>query len=46
MTDVGEGDSERGMVITVYLDPSDKEKSNEQLLDRLQQGHFGPFYGP
>ena len=34
------------MVVTVFLDPNDKKGSNEPLLDRLQSGGYGPFYGP
>ncbi|KAL8922276.1 MAG: hypothetical protein Q9208_005246 [Pyrenodesmia sp. 3 TL-2023] len=37
-------DTERGMVITVYFDPSNEDSSNKKLLDMLQQGYFGPFY--
>ncbi|KAL8755824.1 MAG: hypothetical protein Q9184_004682 [Pyrenodesmia sp. 2 TL-2023] len=37
-------DTERGMVITVYFDPSNEKGSNKKLLDMLQQGYFGPFY--
>ncbi|KAL8950383.1 MAG: hypothetical protein Q9222_003581 [Ikaeria aurantiellina] len=35
---------ERGMVVTVYLDPENKEGSTKDLLNLLQKGHFGPFY--
>ncbi|KAL8824534.1 MAG: hypothetical protein Q9170_008125 [Blastenia crenularia] len=38
--------AERGMVVTVYLDPSNKQGSTAKLLDLLQQGRFGPFYQP
>ncbi|KAL8931098.1 MAG: hypothetical protein Q9208_000201 [Pyrenodesmia sp. 3 TL-2023] len=37
-------DTESGMVVTVYFDPSNEQSSNKKLLDMLQQGHFGPFY--
>ncbi|KAL8855678.1 MAG: hypothetical protein Q9178_007689 [Gyalolechia marmorata] len=37
---------ERGMVVTVFLDPSNKKGSTKALLDRLQEGYYGPFYGP
>ncbi|KAL8924561.1 MAG: hypothetical protein Q9172_002645 [Xanthocarpia lactea] len=37
---------ERGMVVTVFLDPSNKKGSTKALLDKLQDGYFGPFYGP
>ncbi|KAL8912060.1 MAG: hypothetical protein Q9171_002848 [Xanthocarpia ochracea] len=36
---------ERGMVVTVFLDPSNKKGSTKALLDKLQNGYFGPFYG-
>ncbi|KAL8767920.1 MAG: hypothetical protein Q9209_005708 [Squamulea sp. 1 TL-2023] len=38
--------SERGLVVTVFLDPSNKKGSTKTLLDQLQNGYFGPFYGP
>ncbi|KAL8723014.1 MAG: hypothetical protein Q9225_000631 [Loekoesia sp. 1 TL-2023] len=38
--------AERGMVVTVYLDPANKKCSTKQILDQLQQGYWGPFYGP
>ncbi|KAI4279707.1 MAG: hypothetical protein L6R38_004961 [Xanthoria sp. 2 TBL-2021] len=41
-----EDEEERGMVVTVFLDPSNKEFSTKQRLDMLRDGHFGPFYGP
>lgn len=44
--DVGKGQAERGMVITVYLDPANKQGSTKERLNRLQEGHFGPFYQP
>lgn len=44
VTDTVEGDTERGMVITVFFDPNNEQGSNKKLLDSLQQGHFGPFY--
>ncbi|KAL8921193.1 MAG: hypothetical protein Q9172_004155 [Xanthocarpia lactea] len=37
---------ERGIVVTVFLDPSNKKGSTKALLDKLQNGDFGPFYGP
>ncbi|KAL9598628.1 MAG: hypothetical protein Q9219_004373 [cf. Caloplaca sp. 3 TL-2023] len=36
----------RGMVVTVYLDPTNKKGSTKTLLDRVQEGYFGPFYKP
>lgn len=36
----------RGTVVTVYLDPTNPEWSTEEILGRLQNGEFGPFYGP
>ncbi|KAL8966994.1 MAG: hypothetical protein Q9183_003118 [Haloplaca sp. 2 TL-2023] len=35
---------ERGMVVTVYLDPNNKQGSNKPMLDALASGHWGPFY--
>lgn len=34
------------MVVTVFLDPDNKKCSTKPLLDRLQDGGYGPFYGP
>ncbi|KAI4124599.1 MAG: hypothetical protein LQ338_004718 [Usnochroma carphineum] len=39
-------DTERGMVVTVYLDPANEHGSTRERLDQLQRGRFGPFYGP
>ncbi|KAL9023975.1 MAG: hypothetical protein Q9180_008035, partial [Flavoplaca navasiana] len=39
-------EKERGMVVTVFLDPDNKNGSTKSLLDRLQNGGYGPFYGP
>ena len=36
----------RGAVVTVYLDPTNPQWSTRENLDRLQNGEFGPFYGP
>ncbi|KAL8975990.1 MAG: hypothetical protein Q9205_007919, partial [Flavoplaca limonia] len=41
-----EDEKERGMVVTVFLDPDNKEGSTKSQLDRLQDGGYGPFYGP
>lgn len=32
------------MVVTIFYDPSNSKGSNETLLNRLQDGHYGPFY--
>ena len=37
---------ERGMVITVYHDPCHLQESSYYRLRQLQDGVFGPFYGP
>lgn len=34
------------MVVTIFHDPMNPDHSTEDLLDRLQSGGFGPFYGP
>ncbi len=34
------------MVVTVYTDPRNPHWSTTQLLDTLQNGEYGPFYGP
>lgn len=36
----------RGMVVTVYTDPRNTTGSTPQILTRLQNGEYGPFYGP
>lgn len=33
------------MVISVFLDPMNPQHSSSALLDQLQNGDFGPFYG-
>ena len=33
------------MVITIYLDAKNRERSTKELLDQLQNGDSGPFYG-
>ena len=38
--------AERGMVVTIYLDPHNPTWSTSDLLNRLQNGEYGPFYGP
>ena len=32
------------MVVTIYYDPSNPTGSSEYILDRLQNGEYGPFY--
>ena len=34
------------MVVTVYLDHSHPKESTHPLLNHLQDGGYGPFYGP
>lgn len=34
------------MVVTVYLDNAHPKESTGFLLTHLQNGGFGPFYGP
>ncbi|CAD6577155.1 MAG: hypothetical protein ASARMPREDX12_001324 [Alectoria sarmentosa] len=36
--------AERGMVVTIFFDPTNPQGSNSALLNRLQNGDFGPFY--
>lgn len=38
--------AERGMVVTIYIDPRNPHWSTPQLLDSLQNGDYGAFYGP
>ena len=40
------GGLHRGMTVTVYYDPSNPDGSNKELLDGIQEGKDGPFYGP
>jgi len=35
---------ERGMVITIYYDPTNSLYSTKKMLDRIENGGFGPFY--
>lgn len=35
---------ERGMVVTIFFDPSNPQGSNAAQLNRLQDGALGPFY--
>lgn len=37
---------ERGMIVTIYLDPANPTYSTVLYLDKLEEGHCGPFYGP
>ena len=32
------------MVVTIYYDPTNPNGSTKDMLDRLQNGGFGPFY--
>ena len=32
------------MVVTIFFDPMNSQGSNATLLNRLQDGAFGPFY--
>lgn len=32
------------MVVTVFYDPSNPHGSNPHMLNKLENGHFGPFY--
>ncbi|KAL6722236.1 hypothetical protein ACLMJK_001343 [Lecanora helva] len=41
----GHSPPERGMVVSVFLDPLNPEHSSEESLNRLAEGVFGPFYG-
>lgn len=36
--------AERGMVVTIFYDPTNTEGSTLNVLNRLQNGEFGPFY--
>ena len=36
--------AERGLVVTVYLDPKNPEHGSKESLVRLQEGRFGPFF--
>lgn len=36
----------RGVVVSVYYDPLNPDHSNTASLDKLQNGEYGPFYGP
>ncbi|KAI9839049.1 MAG: hypothetical protein M1837_002267 [Sclerophora amabilis] len=37
---------ERGLIVSVYLDPSPNALSTVTLLKGLEEGEFGAFYGP
>ena len=37
---------ERGMVVKIMADPENPGGSNRSHLERLEQGDYGPFYGP
>jgi len=32
------------MVVTIYYDPTNRPNSTKAILDRLENGGFGPFY--
>lgn len=32
------------MVVTIFFDPANPQGSNAAILNRLQEGEFGPFY--
>ena len=34
------------MVVSVYLDPAHPKESTRDFLNYLQEGGYGPFYGP
>ncbi|CAF9930660.1 hypothetical protein IMSHALPRED_008245 [Imshaugia aleurites] len=36
--------AERGMVVTIFLDPTNPQGSNAAVLNGLQNGEYGPFY--
>ncbi|KAF6232486.1 hypothetical protein HO173_009366 [Letharia columbiana] len=36
--------AERGMIVTIFFDPMNPQGSNPVLLNRLENGDFGPFY--
>lgn len=40
------GVPERGLVVTIYLDPRYPNHSTAAELERLQNGDYGPFYRP
>jgi len=40
------GHEHRGMVVTVYLDRGNPTWSTAALLNQLENGEFGVFYGP
>lgn len=44
ITNMREDNKDRGMIVSVFLDPINKRGSTKPLLDALQDGHFGPFY--
>ena len=36
----------RGVTVTIYYERGNPDRSNKELLDRIQNGVDGPFYGP
>lgn len=45
VTNIQQDDDERGMVVSVFLDPDNEEGSTQAVLDCLEYGSFGPLYG-
>ena len=37
---------ERGMVVTIFLDPDNHTGSTIEQLCKLEEGDYGPFYQP
>ncbi|KAL8717070.1 MAG: hypothetical protein Q9181_008362, partial [Wetmoreana brouardii] len=46
IVNISEGFRGRGMVVTVFYDLANPKGSTKTNLDLLQNGYFGPFYGP
>ena len=44
ITNIQQDDDERGMVVSVFLDPDNKEGSTQGILNCMEDGYFGPFY--
>ena len=40
------GIPERGMIISIYLDPTNTQGSTKEVLNAIKEGNHGPFYGP
>lgn len=41
---IATGTPQRGMVVTIYYDPSNPTNSTQAILNGLQSGHYGAFY--